>query len=541
MQSQHNKTPWKRFAELLRFEKKDISSLYFYAFIAGILSLSLPLGIQSVIHFIQSGSITTSWVVLVALVIVGVVLTGVMQIMQLRITENIQQRLYIHYSFQFAHRFPRFDRLSLKGLIPVELMNRFFDIISLQKGFSKVLLDFTSAFLQILFSLIVLSLYHPFYILFSLSLIVLLVLVFRPIMRKGLETSLIESKYKYKTAFWLQEIAKADWSFRLIPDEQLSLNKLDESTSSYLSSRESHFKILWKQYIWMIAIKSIIVASLLGLGGYLVISQQINLGQFVAAEVLILLLIGAVEKIIQSLETFYDVCTSLEKLEQIKDLPLTFEECETSKPSDIFPLEVLNINKKENQAIVQINQKQHIQFIGTEQNEVNTFLRCFIDPSISNTYKPRWNFKLPNAQSLTSDYERIGWYAKGSHLIEGTLLENIQMGRTNVTEHQVIYALETLQLTHLFKENAEGLLLPITKSNRILSENERERILIARAIVHEPELLILSMVGTSLNDSEKIELLQQLTLTLPTTTFIVANETPLNDNWTIIDFKTLVA
>ena len=280
--SKITESPWKRLGELLKLDKREVSQLYIYAIFSGIVSLSLPLGIQSVIHFIQGGEITTSWIILVILVVCGVILTGVLQIMQLRITENIQQRIFARYSFNFAYRLPRFDREYLKGKIPAEFMNRFFDVITLQKGVSKVLLEFSAAFLQIFFSLLVLSFYHPFYIAFGLSLVFLIFIVFRPIIKRGVETSLNESKYKYKTAYWLQEIAKTNWSFRLAPNSSHALNRVDEHVEDYLSSRENHFKILWKQYVWMIVIKAIIVASLLGLGGYLVIDQQMNLGQFVS-------------------------------------------------------------------------------------------------------------------------------------------------------------------------------------------------------------------------------------------------------------------
>jgi ABC-type bacteriocin/lantibiotic exporter with double-glycine peptidase domain len=532
-------SPWKHLSNLLKLEKADISALYFYAVVSGILSLSLPLGIQSVIHFIQSGQITTSWVLLVLLVIAGVVLTGVMQIMQLRITENIQQRIYVHYSFDFAHRFPRFNRQALAGKIPAELMNRFFDVISLQKGFSKVLLDFTSAFLQIAFSLLVLSLYHPFYIAFSFLLILLLVIVFRPIVKRGLDTSLKESKHKYATAYWLQEIARADWSFRLIPNEKLSLNRLDEHGDNYLKSRENHFQILWKQFIWMIAIKALIVASLLGLGGYLVISQQINLGQFVAAEVLILLLLAAVEKIIQSLETLYDVCTSLEKLEEVREIPVTFEENATEKSVELFPLEMIRVGTEESQPILHIEQGQNTQLTGSNQGKITKFLRQLIDPTVDSKFSPRWNYHIPNGIQLTSGFDQIGWFAKGTHLIEGSLLENIQFGRETISDEQVINALHVVGLSYLLKKHTTGLDLKISKSNKLLSEEERDRLLIARAIVNKPRLLIISFIGSPITSTDRLALIEDIHANSPETTFIIAAENILPLNWKTIDFNDL--
>lgn len=150
-------TPWQRLKELLSLDKPMITQLYLYAIFSGIVGLSLPLGVQSVIYYIQAGQITTSWIVLIFLVIGGVVLAGALQIMQLRITETLQQRIYVRYSFDFAYRFPRVNRQQLEGQIPAELMNRFFDVISLQKGVAKVLLDLSSALLLIVFSLFVLS------------------------------------------------------------------------------------------------------------------------------------------------------------------------------------------------------------------------------------------------------------------------------------------------------------------------------------------------------------------------------------------------
>ncbi|WP_343748037.1 ABC transporter ATP-binding protein/permease [Fluviicola sp.] len=532
--------PWKRLNQLLKLEKTDISALYFYAVVSGILSLSLPLGIQSVIHFIQSGQITTSWVLLVMLVIAGVVLTGVMQIMQLRITENIQQRIFVHYSFDFAHRFPRFNRQALSGKIPVELMNRFFDVISLQKGFSKVLLDFTSALLQIVFSLVVLSLYHPFYIAFSILLVLLLVIIFRPILKQGLATSLTESKHKYSTAYWLQEIARADWSFRLIPNEKLSLNRLDEHANAYLESRENHFQILWKQFIWMIAIKALIVASLLGLGGYLVISQQINLGQFVAAEVLILLLLGAVEKIIQSLETLYDVCTSLEKLEQVRDIPVTFEENTAEQQVELFPVELMKLLPEgSHQSILHVDQGQHTQIIGINQLQINTLLRKLIDPTVSKGYRPRWNYHIPDGNKLTSGFEQIGWFAKGSNLIEGSLTDNIVFGRTGISTEEIISALNCTGLAHLYQDQAAGLDSLISKSDKFLSEEERDRLLIARAIISNPKLLVLSFIGSPMTTLQREELIGKILEQNPGTTIVLATEHALQLNGNIIDFNDL--
>jgi ABC-type bacteriocin/lantibiotic exporter with double-glycine peptidase domain len=524
------KSPWKRLSELLNLDKAEVTQLYMYAIFSGIISLSLPLGIQSVIHFIQGGQITTSWVVLVALVIGGVILTGVLQIMQLRLTENIQQRIFVRYTFDFAFRFPRMNRQDLEGKNPSELVNRFFDVINLQKGVAKVLLDFSSSALQITFSLIVLSFYHPFYIVFSLALVVLIYMIFKPIIRYGFQTSLSESKYKYKTAYWLQEIARADWSFRLVPNGDLALKRLDEHAKGYLNSRDAHFKVLWKQYSWMIGIKSIVVASLLGLGGYLVIDQQMNLGQFVAAEILILLLLGAVEKMIQLMESLYDVFTSLEKLGQVQDIKMTYEESSVPVKSDqLFPMEVINTSSAEAAVVLKVNEGKHVFIDGGHQLEVTQLLRQLIDPSSSAVFKPRWNNTIPTVEILGDALEHIGWFTQETHLFEGTLRENILLGRTTASLEDLKLALDTVSMSDFVSRQNKGYEAELTERHRLTSEVERERILIARSLVHHPALLLISFHGSALTANEQMEILDSIKRNYTETTIVCAAPTMIAD------------
>ena len=319
------KTPLQRFYNLLALDRKDVYQIFFYAIFAGLISLSLPLGIQAIINFIQSGRVSASWIVLIVLVVFGVALVGILSLMQLRITENLQQKIFVRSSFEFAARLPKIKNEAIYNTYPPELANRFFDTIAIQKGTSKLLIDFSAALLQIIFGLILLSLYHPYFIVFGFLLFLLLYFIFKFSYKSGLETSLKESKFKYKVAGWLQEMARNNFSFKNDLNYNYGLQKNNNLVGDYLNYREKHFKIIQRQFSQLIIFKIIITASLLSIGGFLVLSQQMNIGQFVAAEIIILLVINSVEKIILGLETFYDVLTSIEKIGQVTDLELEDE------------------------------------------------------------------------------------------------------------------------------------------------------------------------------------------------------------------------
>ena len=143
-------TPWQRFVNLLQLDRRDIRQLFYYAIFAGLVALSLPLGIQAIINLIQGAQISSSWIVLVVLVTLGVGFQGGLQLMQIRILENIQQKIFTRSSFEFSYRFPKIKNSELQNYYPPELANRFFDTLVVQKGLSKILIDFPAAALQII-------------------------------------------------------------------------------------------------------------------------------------------------------------------------------------------------------------------------------------------------------------------------------------------------------------------------------------------------------------------------------------------------------
>jgi ABC-type bacteriocin/lantibiotic exporter with double-glycine peptidase domain len=296
-----------------------------YALFNGLVNLSLPLGIQAIINLIQGGAMSTSWMIMVGIVILGISLTGFFQYMQLRIVENISQKIFARSSFEFAYRFPKINYRALYNYYAPELANRFFDTLTFQKSLPKILIDFSLASFQIIVGLFVLSLYHSFFVFFAILLLILVFFLINYIGPMGMKTNLKESKYKYDVAYWLEEVARTKVTFKLSPDNTINIENTDGKVLNYINARESHFKVLVHQFFWLILFKVLIAAALLIIGGILVFRQEMNIGQFVAAEIIILLVLASIEKIITSLESIYDLLTALEKIGYVTDLPLDKE------------------------------------------------------------------------------------------------------------------------------------------------------------------------------------------------------------------------
>jgi ABC-type bacteriocin/lantibiotic exporter with double-glycine peptidase domain len=469
------------------------------------------------------------------LVVIGVALVGILSMMQLRITENLQQKIFIRSSFEFAGRMPRIKFEELYGIYPPELANRFFDTMSIQKGTSKLLIDFSAALLQIVFGVILLSLYHPYFIVFGFMLLILLYYIFKFSYKPGLETSLYESKYKYKVAAWLQEIARNNFSFRNELNYDYALQKNDHLVTDYLKYREKHFNVVKRQFAQLIIFKVIITASLLSIGGFLVLSQEMNIGQFVAAEIIILLVIGSVEKIILGLETFYDVLTSVEKIGVVTDMVLEEESnievkgCFTS-----LTLEIDNLSFKfpesDNDTLkeitLEITPSERIILEGTNGSGKTTLIRLLsglLQPSSGLFYINDDTFQKIDLKQYRS---QIGSVIYGETPFEGSILDNITFKDSTVSQENIKWAIDAVQLSSFVKTLSNGLSTIIFPQGRQLSASNAQKILLARSIIHKPKILFYEDPTNTMDEKVANEIIDFICAPAHKWTIIVSSKNP---------------
>ncbi len=527
-------TPLKRLYNLYSLDRRDIYQILFYAAFAGLISLSLPLGIQAIVNFIQSGRVSVSWIVLVFIVTAGVVLGGILSLMQLRITENLQQKIFIRSSFEFAARLPRILFGERYPEYPPEVANRFFDTLTIQKGTAKMLLDFSAALLQIVFGVILLSLYHPFFIIFGLMLMILLFIIFKFSFKSGVKTSLKESKYKYAVAGWLQEIARNYMSFKKTESFRFALAKNDRLTHEYLTHREKHFAILRRQFAQLIGFKALITVTLLAVGGYLVIAGQINIGQFVAAEIIILLVIGSVEKIILGLETFYDVLTSVEKIGEVTDMEIEPDfsnqptscfrqiQLHTKNVSVVYPdatqPTLTNIN-------LEINQGERIVVEGPNGSGKTTLIRVLaglITPTKGNFYTNDAQF---DKIDKTLFRNHIAGVIHGETPFAGTIAQNLNFDET-IDPAELGAVLRAIGLDGSISELPQGMQTQISPEGRLMSSSDAQKLLVARAILRKPLVLFFEDPTDKMDDDTARQVIDYLMDPAHRWTVIVTSKNP---------------
>jgi len=528
--------PLQRFFKLLELDHKEITYVYIYAIFSGLITLSLPLGVQAIIGLIAGGSVSASLLLLIFVVTAATALTGLLKVMQLTVTETVQRQIFTRSSFDFSYRIPRLRLDSLARYYPPELVNRFFDTMTLQKGVPKILMDFSSSLMQIIFGLILISFYHPFFVFFGVLLSLALILIFRWTGPSGLQTSLDESKYKYEVAYWLEEMARTMSTFKLAGKTQISMDRTDQLVCKYLDSRKKHFRILLFQYGNIVAFKTIVTASLLFLGSYLVINNQINIGQFVAAEIVVILVITSVEKLILTMETIYDVLTALEKLGHVTDMPVESEEGLDFDQIDNgggIALNIEDLKFSYPDAIkptidgikLRVAPGERLCISGSNRSGKSTLLQIIngfysnYEGVVSYNGHPLASLKLSDLRAHT------GYYSDDEDIFRGTIQENISLGHPELTLEEIREVSELVGLADYVQTLPQGYMTPLLPEGKNLPASVRMKVILARTLAARPHLLAVEadFYGMPAADRERIiRLLMEKNY--PWTLLIVSND-----------------
>jgi ABC-type bacteriocin/lantibiotic exporter with double-glycine peptidase domain len=406
----------------------------------------------------------------------------------------------------------------LRKFYAPELMNRFFDVIQIQKGLAKILIDLSSSSLQIIFGLLLLSFYHPMFIFLGLILVVVLVLIFRILGPRGLSASLKESKYKYEVVLWLEELARVNDTFKLAGNTDLPLNRTDEYVNNYLKARKAHFKILVWQYAAIIFFKTVIIASLLIAGSILVVNNELNLGQFIAAEILIIMVMQSAEKVVLSLEAVYDVVTAVEKVGSVMDLDLErssgqklMQEPETGMKLELRELSVFNPERNKyslHNISLTIQPSEKICITGANHSGKSTLLQaiaglyCDYEGSIIYNDTPLSQLNIPSLR------DHIGDNLSLEDLFYGSVYDNITLGKSDCDPHRLNAIIEKTGLREFIMESPDGLDRKILPGGKNLPKSIVRKIMLARSLAMKKELLIIEDLMLHLNKAERENMME---------------------------------
>jgi ABC-type bacteriocin/lantibiotic exporter with double-glycine peptidase domain len=522
--------------KILLIDRRDVGAVYTFAILAGLVQLSLPLGIQSIISFVIAGSISASIVVLIGMVVFGVFINGLFEVRQIQIIEKVKQKLFVRYSMEYSDRLPRLNIEQLDKQYLPELVNRYFDSISLQKGIDKLLIDLPAAIIQVVLGLILLSLYHPIFIAFGLVLIVIVLTIIRITSPRGLHTAMNASTYKYAVAAWLQEIARTIKSFKYAKGTSLHMAKTDNLMAQYLGSRSRHFKILLTQFWSLISFKIIITAAMLIIGSYLLVNQQINVGQFIAADIVIIAIIASIEKLMTNLDAVYDALVSVEKLSVIIDAETEKSgTLELPRKDEGVAIRFDNVGFAYSDHIPVLNNfsfavspGQIVQLTGESGAGKSTVLRL-LTGAFTNYTGNILVEEIPLANYQVESFrESMGILLGSQDIFEGSLWQNLTLGNDAISVEAVRKLVDLTGLNTFVQSCKEGYDTQLQPVGNKLSNKVRKNILLIRALLGQHRLLLLEDPFSHLTEPYKSDVINFIRKDKSATILITSEDKDLN-------------
>lgn len=519
--SQELKRAYDIFVYFYRQNFIDLKAVFFFGVLVGILSLTVPIGVQALVNSVAFTSLLQPVIFLVMAVLLGLVIAGFFKSLQLYIVEILQRRMFAGIALEVSNKIPKLDTSNVDKRKAGEMVNRFFDVVTVQKTASSLLTEGLALVLQTGIGLFVLAFYHPFLLVFDIILVIGLLFVFRGLGSGAIKTSILESKEKHKFVGWLEEMVL---NLELLKQEKADKwvkEKTKDELKLYLNARSKHFSILFRQIIGALLLQAGASALLLGLGGYLVLNNQLSLGQLVAAELIVSNLVNSLTKFHKHWENYYDMVAAFDKLGELMALPTepidpvnTKERFLPFRPKinvndchfNLGPhaSTVLRVDK------ISIKGGESLGVLGEYGSGKTIFLNSIL------------GIRTPEAGSIEIDdidlrqmpkitIRNNSLLLRGIDVVHGSIADNLSFASPDVDTQLIYEALDKVRLKDKIQSFKDGLQTMIWPGYVPLSSAERFQFILARAFIIRPRILLIDEVFDHMGSDKAREIIAEFT------------------------------
>ncbi|GAB6046342.1 ABC transporter ATP-binding protein [Methyloparacoccus murrellii] len=486
---------------LLSLESKDIWAVVAFSIGAGLMALATPVAVQSLVNTIAFGMLLQPLVVLVLILLGCLTLNNVLIGFQIYVVEMMQRRIFVRLVGDIAGRLRKASLEAFDNGNAPELVNRFFDVITVQKSGANLLLDGLAYGLQTLIGMLLLAFYHPILLAFDLLLVLSILFIFFILGKRGVETAIEESRCKYAVAGWLEDLARNATLVKWANGQRFVAETTDRLARDYLLAAGQHFSIVMRQQIGILVLHTLANTALLGLGGWMVIERQLTLGQLIAAELIVSAMLAGLSRLGKSLMSYYELMAGMNKLGLLLDLPVESHRGETRVPPTgpaTLAIRQLGYRYAREHAApsgiaessLRLEGRHRVAVVGPSGSGRGTLLELIMglrQPTSGTVLLDGYDLRDLRLDAARDTMALV----KGHEIIEGTVLDNIRMGRTEIGIETIRDTLAGLELTDTIMALPDGLNTQLNYLGMPLPPEQVRRLMLVRAIVGQPRLLLI--------------------------------------------------
>jgi len=475
---------WAYLRRFVHLEAADVRLVLIYAIAIGVLTLVAPVAVQALVSTIALTTLVQNLVILSLALAGGLVLSAVLKGLRIYVVEVLARRTFVRVAADYARRIPSVNARSRNDEDLPEMMLHFFDVLTLQKSGASLLLDALALVLQIAVAMVLLAFYHPYLLVFDVLLALILAGIIYSSYRHATTSALLESKSKYKVASWLQQLAIHPTTFSARSASRLAVQRGDRLAHAYLRARRGHFRVLMRFFAGGLALQVLAPVALLVLGGYLVINNELTLGQLVAAELVVATISVGFGRLGSYAEKVFDVVAGMDKIMKVVALPHRVVRGE-SMGDRTGPATLRFEGGKCGSVEIPAGARATLEGQPDRVRKVFSALRG-TDESELNTVEV--DGKQVGWMEL-DELRDVMWWLGQPEFFRASMFDYLCLGPKAVHPYA---ARQALALVHLDPNSfPKGMDTDLNHDGRPLSPGERRRLMLARALLHEPRVLFL--------------------------------------------------
>jgi putative ABC transport system ATP-binding protein len=486
---------------LIRLERKMLGIIASYALAIGMFMLCVPIAVQELVSTF-SFAVQPAMIFTLALV-VGCALTGVaaFRILQARAVETLQQRIYTRIAIAFTETLPR---LQEESFLP-QHAHRFAEADLLTRALVAMVADLFNVAVVGTIGMSMLVFFHPYFLLYNVTLVTGFIVLLALFGRGGFLITLEMSRLNYEIYHWMQNIAANLPHLRAAGHSPYLLQKTDTLTKAYARVRQRRSDLLTgRQYkaaaLWQVVGHTGMIAT----AGMLVSTGQLTVGQFAAAELLAGQLLLNMDTLARRMVHMFFAFVAFREMNAFFSLPQDEHGAKTIVPMGHFGLEGVNVAARNlsfgHPDSAPLFEHLDLEVVAGEKVALlcqSNVQKTAVAKVLAGLLPPTGGVVRYNDMNLVEvSLESIDPYRGlmlDSHptLLEGTIEDNLTLGRTAITHDDILWALHFVELDDEIDHFPDGLATQVTGHRDQFTLSQTLRLLLARAIVIRPHVLII--------------------------------------------------
>jgi len=479
-----------------------------------LLSLATPLAVQMLINSVAYTALPTPLFTLSGMLLVLLLCAAVMGAFRKHLMELFRRRFLARTVADVTLRAVYAQNPFFDDERRIDLFNRYFDIMTVQKAIPSLLIGLFTILLQATIGFVLTALYHPFFLAFNLAFVFIVWLIWIFWARGAMRTAIELSHAKYRLGHWLESIGASNGFYKSGRHLDYAMDRTEEQTAAYVAAHKAHFRYTYPQVLALLVLYAMASGGLLAMGGWLVIQGQLSIGQLVAAELILSSIFYSAAQLGPYLDTFYDLVAAVEELDLFRQVPQ--EDLQKAARSQRSPVPgALRFEQ-----VRAANAGAAARFDLTIP--ANSRLVASAEPGVARLFDGLLKRHVrPDSGMITlggADVADLNVYELRSEVIvlnrptivEVTIRDYLSLACTTRDPVRMMDALKTVGLDKRIAELADGMDTLLSGTGWPLSIVETMLLKLAAALIARPDILVLS----ELYDMVPVEQLRAVLATL---------------------------